>query len=62
MPLLPQTRTRDDIAPLEDLVNRCVAEATEVVGSTCEHMTQLRSYKRRLTRVRMGFDQARESA
>jgi hypothetical protein len=60
MPLLPQTRGRDDIADLEDLVDRCVAEVAKVVGSTPEHMHRLRTTRVRLVRLRTGFAQARE--
>lgn len=60
MPLLPQTRGRDDIADLEDLVDRCVDEVVKVVGSTPEHMRRLRNTRVRLVRLRDGFDQARE--
>jgi hypothetical protein len=59
MPLLPQTR-RDDIADLEDLVDRCIDEVAKVVGSTPEHMRHLRNTRVRLVRLRTGFAQARE--
>jgi hypothetical protein len=60
MPLLPQTRDHDDIADIEDLLDRCVAEVGELVETACEHMAVLRTYKTRLTRLRSGFDAARE--
>jgi hypothetical protein len=60
MPLLPQTR-RDDIADLEDLVDRCIDEVSKVVGSTPEHMRRLRITRVRLVQLRSGFAQAREA-
>jgi hypothetical protein len=60
MPLLPQTRRRDDIAALEDLVDRCIDEVSRVVGSTPEHMSRLTTTRVRLVRLRTGFAQARE--
>jgi hypothetical protein len=62
MPLLPHTQTniRDDIADLEDLVDRCVAEVARVVGSAPDHMSRLRHTRVRLVRLRTGFAQARE--
>lgn len=61
MPLLPHTRGRDDIAPLEDLVERCVAEVTAVVGSSCEHMAVLHTNTDRLRTLRNDFAQARQN-
>lgn len=61
MPLLPQTReTRDDIADIEDLLDRCLEEVGAIVESACEHMSRLRTYKVKMSRLRSGFDAARE--
>jgi hypothetical protein len=60
MPLLHQTRRRDDITDLENLVDRCIDEVAQVVGSTPEHMSRLQITKIRLMRLRIGFAQARE--
>jgi hypothetical protein len=62
MPLLPQTRRRDDIADLEDLVDRCIDEVSKVVGSAPEHMSRLHITRVRLVRLRTGFAQAREDS
>jgi hypothetical protein len=59
MPLLPQTRDHDDIADIEDLLDRCVTEVGQLVEAACEHMAKLRTYQTRLTRLRSGFDAAR---
>uniref|UniRef100_A0AAU3I6H1 Uncharacterized protein n=1 Tax=Streptomyces sp. NBC_01393 TaxID=2903851 RepID=A0AAU3I6H1_9ACTN len=61
MPLLPRTRGRDNISALEDLLDRCVAEVAEVVGTIPEHMHSLHTTRVRLVRLRTGFAQAREA-
>lgn len=61
MPLLPQTReTRDDIADIEDLIDRCLEEVGAIVESACESMAHLRTYKGKMARLRSGFNAARE--
>lgn len=60
MPLLPQTReTHDDIADIEDLLDRCLTEVGAIVESACEHMSRLRTYKVKMSRLRSGFEAAR---
>jgi hypothetical protein len=60
MPLLPHTRGRDDISALEDVLDRCVAEARKAVGASWTHMSMLRTYSDRLHDVRTALDQARQ--
>lgn len=65
MPLLPQTREAFNdghLNEVEDLLDRLVTEVGHIVETGVVYMASLRTHTDRLTRVRSGFDAARQAA